>query len=166
MAFTYKTHDTKNIVLKRANVDVLMVPVVKWLNSYDHVSTHGCCQGEDCGSAYVAFCVDGGQSDLLKVLVIIDHFDFGHNVTLTVRSGELPIAIWYRLTFKDLDTLKRFNKYLETGEHAMWSHAVDEVVCYPHPYKKAKKVASKPKQIRIDPWVLTDLYLQKMSVAA
>lgn len=38
-------HKTKNIVIKKADVDKHMVPIVKWLNSFDGVTTLWCCQG-------------------------------------------------------------------------------------------------------------------------
>jgi hypothetical protein len=39
-------HPTKNVVIKQAAVDVLMVPLVEWLNSFEEVHTLFSCQGE------------------------------------------------------------------------------------------------------------------------
>jgi hypothetical protein len=40
-------HPTKSIIIKRADVDIEMIPLVNWLNSFESVTTLYCCQGED-----------------------------------------------------------------------------------------------------------------------
>ena len=39
-------HPTVPLVIKHAEVDALMAPVVTWLNSYPEVTTLFCCQGD------------------------------------------------------------------------------------------------------------------------
>jgi hypothetical protein len=40
-----QNHPAREVVIKRAAVDVLMVPLVNWLNSFEEVTTLFCCQG-------------------------------------------------------------------------------------------------------------------------
>jgi hypothetical protein len=42
-----KRHPTRSTIIKRAQVDVLMVPLVNWLNRFDEVHTLACCQGQE-----------------------------------------------------------------------------------------------------------------------
>lgn len=39
-------HPTRRTVIKAADVDVLMVPLVNWLNALDETTTLYCCQGD------------------------------------------------------------------------------------------------------------------------
>lgn len=38
-------HDTKETIIKTAPIDIKMIPIIKWLNSFDSVYTVGCCEG-------------------------------------------------------------------------------------------------------------------------
>jgi len=40
-------HRQKEIVLKKAKVDIGMIPVVQWLNSIDGIYTYYSCEGDD-----------------------------------------------------------------------------------------------------------------------
>ena len=42
-----KDHKATRIVIKRAEVDLKMQPVIKWLNSYPGIFTRWSCEGDD-----------------------------------------------------------------------------------------------------------------------
>ena len=78
------THHAANIVIKRADVDVDMIPLVNYLNSFESVTTLACCQGENGETEddvvslpgqrpYVLWtCTD--TIDLIKILKKLEHY--------------------------------------------------------------------------------------------
>jgi len=64
-------HKTRRIPLKMIEVDLLIIPIVDWLNSFPGIFTLHSCQGDylesgeerfDCGGAYVLFTGDNKKS--------------------------------------------------------------------------------------------------------
>lgn len=43
----YKIHKASHIVVKRAEIDINIQPVIKWLNSFTGIFTRWCCEGDD-----------------------------------------------------------------------------------------------------------------------
>jgi hypothetical protein len=71
-----REHETATICIKTAAIDVLMVPVIQWLNSFEEVCTSGCCEGWDDGPPerpYVQFTC----SSLLSLALILRRFRKG-----------------------------------------------------------------------------------------
>jgi hypothetical protein len=108
-------HKTVRIVIKEADVDVEMVPVVNWLNSFHSVTTQFCCQGNDKAKhkredgkrldpPYVLFtCWD--RQDLMQILWAIRHY-YPMTCEVTWDDDEMPIR--YKLDFMNRKTLKEF----------------------------------------------------------
>ena len=67
-----RQHPATRIVLKEADVDEAMVPVVRWLNGHESVYTLYCCQGDDGTGArpYVLFLCWDAQ-ELLGILAAL-----------------------------------------------------------------------------------------------
>jgi hypothetical protein len=42
-----RDHKTKKISLKKVEIDKKIIPVIKWLNSFDDICTTHCCEGDD-----------------------------------------------------------------------------------------------------------------------
>lgn len=67
-------HETTEITIKQAEVDLLMVPIVKYINSFEGLTTRWCCQGDEKndGSIYLQGCYVIFYSDdnisLIKLL--------------------------------------------------------------------------------------------------
>ncbi len=38
-------HITKRIAVKFADIDIKMIPLIQWMNSFDGICTIGCCEG-------------------------------------------------------------------------------------------------------------------------
>lgn len=73
MAKSIREHKTQRLVIKQADVDVAIVPVVRWLNSFEGVVTLYSCQGDDDqkrpraqGPYVLFFCHD--PKDLMEIL--------------------------------------------------------------------------------------------------
>lgn len=43
--FGIDSHETSRIIIKTADVDVKIIPLINWLNSFEAVTTRYCCQG-------------------------------------------------------------------------------------------------------------------------
>lgn len=39
-------HETSSFALKTAEVDLKIQPLIRWMNNFDHVYTHYCCEGD------------------------------------------------------------------------------------------------------------------------
>lgn len=60
-----KKHKTKSISLKRINVDIKIIPIVDWLNSFDSVFTKFSCEGGK-HKPYIVFSCDSSR-DLFEI---------------------------------------------------------------------------------------------------
>lgn len=85
-----KSHPTKKIVIKSANIDKEMIPIVQWLNNFDSVMTKWCCQGEDgeegvynWDAPYVVFSCD----DPLDLLTIVEKVGYSGIVEIRPPLG-------------------------------------------------------------------------------
>ncbi len=61
-----KDHKTKKILIKSADVDVKIIKVVNWLNSFETVFTKYSCQGDSKNKPYVVFACDTSD-ELFKI---------------------------------------------------------------------------------------------------
>ena len=75
-------HPTREIAIKKAYVDVKIIPLIDWFNSFFSVMTQYCCQGtpqnkpdpDSTGSAYVSFVCDH-STDLAEILSQISEYN-------------------------------------------------------------------------------------------
>jgi hypothetical protein len=85
-------HPTRNVNIKRAAVDVLMVPLVEWLNSFEAVHTLFSCQGEPGDDPpsehrpYVLFTC----TSALTLMTILDQFGYAATVEVSYCE-EYPV---------------------------------------------------------------------------
>jgi hypothetical protein len=109
-----KHHNPKSIVVEKADIDEIMIPVVKWLNSYDEIKTISCCQGgkDKSGhiSPHVMFTCNSLRS-LWKILDMIYPFDnnysYGLEISVQIYGQELRFAI----KFDTQENLKEFIRF-------------------------------------------------------
>jgi len=100
-----------------AVVDEIMVPVVHWLNSFDGISTHLCCEGNPGErTPYVAFTFDNKIS-LSSVLYKIHELKIVKEDEMYVNaffSDEIykSDTIMMMLSFSSQRSLETFCKYL------------------------------------------------------
>jgi hypothetical protein len=110
------------VVVKKARVDVLMVPVVNWLNDFEAVQTHYCCQGEpdpvnldelvwEVGNREAVSNVDKPYvlwtcSDAVTLATVLDRLDlFG---TTEVDWSKFQSRLRYTTRFYSQTDLKQF----------------------------------------------------------
>ena len=115
-------HQTKRIVIKDADVDVGIIPVVEWFNSFESVITQFSCQGiddpdgiGDCPKVYFQ-CID--RLDLLKILREIRNYNC--HMTIDWNFDEYPVR--YCLHFLNAGALKVFIEEIE------YKKSVDEYI--------------------------------------
>lgn len=86
-------HNTINIVIKTANVDELMVPLVDELNRLNAVTTLHCCQGESYEPAYLHLFVNDLQCPIFQE--VVTYFAINENAqfesSLCIRSKHARI---------------------------------------------------------------------------
>lgn len=105
-------HKTRRIAVKSADVDIGIVPVVRWLNSFGTVVTNAACQGvvesdrpdlfEHFSEAYVAF----SCSNLLDLAKILD--EIGSTATTEVRYDNQSGCLSYCSRFHSPASLEWF----------------------------------------------------------
>ena len=129
-------HKTREIPLKLIEVDLNIIPVVNWLNSFETVYTFFSCEGSDSKPPrtsylpYVLFwCFD--SNDLFDIMKKIDSFQvirerskgnpaaYIHSadriitVDVNMRTDtNIPSHLRYSVNFPNKKTLRLFNKYL------------------------------------------------------
>ena len=89
MAVKVDIHETREVVLKKADIDKKMVTVIEWLNSFGDVFTRYCCEGrgKDIPATIVFICVENG--DLLSILETIRGLDI--EVTVDWKFEAFPL---------------------------------------------------------------------------
>ena len=65
-------HETQPISLKEADIDIEMIPVVKWLNSFDGVNTRHCCEGDDGSWEFQKPYITFTCNSLLTLAIIVE----------------------------------------------------------------------------------------------
>jgi hypothetical protein len=100
-----KDHKTKSITIKRADVDVPMIPLINWLNSsFGDLTTEFCCQGDKNSGCYVLFrCFDWQELDRLARLLR----SHGLVAELFISAPSMPYPR-FRIDFKTLDRMQAF----------------------------------------------------------
>ena len=103
---TVDTHPTKKIVIKSAEVDVKMIPLIEWMNKIGSVTTLFCCQGCDKkkNPPYVLWTCFYGI-DLVRVLE-----DFSYSCKTEVAWNQYKNQIEYYTHFENE---KRFAQFME-----------------------------------------------------
>jgi hypothetical protein len=114
-----KPHTTVKLVIKTANVDRGMVPVVNWLNEFENVVTKFenvvtkfCCEGGkdpvggDPYHPYVIFACD----DPIDLMNIVNKL--GHTGVVEIRPPYGVRLLDYCIRFIDKEHLKMFKKKL------------------------------------------------------
>jgi hypothetical protein len=113
-----KDHPTKKITIKRANVDVKIIPLVNWFNSYQSVTTYFCCQGEPKKEGqrdeeyihhrpYVLFtCMNA--VDLVSILSVLNY-----KATVEIYWNEFKSQIEYVARFDEQERLFDAIEYIK-----------------------------------------------------
>lgn len=74
-------HTTKLLTIKQAQVDLEIIPLINWLNSYESVVTQYSCEGEHCEEEdedlqlkrpYILFTCNN-LIDLISILSVLEH---------------------------------------------------------------------------------------------
>jgi hypothetical protein len=104
-------HKTESILVRgeMVEVDVGMLPVVRWINSFKSAFTQFCCEGSKEHEPYVLFyCEDKGE--LMQVLKKLHH-PLTDNLTLVLARCEADVfgdGIRYKITFGNKKYLRKF----------------------------------------------------------
>lgn len=95
-------HTTEDVVIEKAKIDKLLVPIIKWLNNYDDVRTQFCCEGRKRFKPYIIFyCFN--NLVLCTILATIRPYA---NVEVEFYAGSLR----YRIIFRNKKAIKDFLK--------------------------------------------------------
>ena len=107
-----KDHATSNIVIKKADVDKKIIPVVNWLNSFASVTTKWSCQGDAKDSKspwlgpYVVFSCDQ-LFDLLRIVNKV-----GRSGAVEIRPSDSIRAMDFTVKFFSQKNLESFIEIL------------------------------------------------------
>jgi tRNA(Phe) wybutosine-synthesizing methylase Tyw3 len=117
MVINWEPHKTKNIVLKKANIDEAIIPVIKWLNSLPGVWTEHSCEGNqprkdqqrsEVARPYVVFYCHNPVS----LVNILSEVEIG-TVTVKLYNGHVR----YNLKFHSKDDLLFHTKAISWEEY-------------------------------------------------
>jgi tRNA(Phe) wybutosine-synthesizing methylase Tyw3 len=95
-----KIHEIKNIIIKKADIDIKMIPVINYLNKFSSVVTWFCCQGSKREKPYVIFTCNNSL-DLANILFKLNQ----SLATIEVTWNNYKSQIEYYVKFHS-------NKYL------------------------------------------------------
>lgn len=101
-----KHHKTKKILIKSADVDVKIIKVVNWLNSFGTVYTKYACQGNKKNNPYVVFSCD--SSDELFLI----SSKIGYLGRVYIRTPHEIRLMDFSLEFFSKDDLKIFKEII------------------------------------------------------
>lgn len=118
-------HKTEEVVLKKAEIDKQIIPLIEWLNAFKGVATQFCCEGTtrkeiDTGKgqeygSYVLFTCSDNWS-LLQIMQKFTNFANLCKARCEVEfRPEYGYPIRYDMRFQTKEVLRHFLKYLETG---------------------------------------------------
>ena len=119
---SYQNHAQKWVTIdgERVKVDVVVLPLVNWLNSIPSVRTDYSCaggNGTDCWLPYVTFYAN--QKEARKIEAKISRFV---KRSATIERIELGVTYStsfikrYRLGFDDRQVLKHFSQFVDRSE--------------------------------------------------
>lgn len=105
-------HETKRVVLKEAEIDSGIVPLVQWLSSLEGVNTLYSCQGDESlsWSAYVCFTCSYRMSLLAVLKEIRDDYQ---NIRMEVDWYNDMLPVRYVLRFRMVDDCQKFQKMVQ-----------------------------------------------------
>lgn len=105
------THETKNISLKTADVDIKIIPVVQWLNTFAGILTLNSCEGAGRGhdkQPYIHFaCL---KDNSLKH-VVLKLKDFRYDLEIKQHNQFWNVST-YCIRFESPEELLRFTEAL------------------------------------------------------
>ena len=107
-------HKTKSVIIKKAKIDKLIIPVVNWLNEFEYVFTKWSCEGGGHGhneKPYVVFSCDSAE-ELAKISRRVG--DFGQ---LCIRPPYNIRLMDYSIEFISKKALKVFISVIKFGDN-------------------------------------------------
>ena len=110
------SHPSKMLAIKEAEIDLLMIPLIKWLNNFPSVITTHCCQGDEGekqeGKPHAMPYVQFICSDQLVLAQIIRKV--GSCGTISVHLDDLNVgsSICYNIMLNDQGMLNYINEML------------------------------------------------------
>ena len=113
-----KDHKTEKVVIKEAEVDVAVRPVVDWINSFAGLMTKYSCEGDDNGYPYVSFI--SSDEDALYVCIKMfceyngeksEDDNFYQMVEVGANGGSFG-RLTYTLRFHSTEDLKGFIEFV------------------------------------------------------
>lgn len=119
-----KLHETENISVRKADVDVEIIPLVEWINKYRGLKTLFSCQGDDRNEPHVLFGILNYEhigndiNDINRLIFIfnsIPHDFFEHErklIKMELRCVECQVR--FNIKFGDLYTAKEFHKFVSS----------------------------------------------------
>jgi len=126
-------HETELIPIKVAEIDKEMVPIVRWLNSYEDVWTLFCCQGNDEDKQPFVFFHCTSLADLYKINALIYDYIRSHPKVMVnglgclnydriiLRSDLWEEHLRFKMYFASTEIRKNFCDYLATRiESKQW----------------------------------------------
>jgi hypothetical protein len=105
---TSHEHKYSTITIKRACIDNKMIPIVKWLNSFEDIHTRWCCQGTKNSLVDLPYVVFYCQKDELLIHILNTTCMFA-NTTVDFMHGSLR----YTLRFISTEYADKFIKQLK-----------------------------------------------------
>ena len=93
-------HETKRTAVIKADVDIGIVPAVKWLGEMGAIPMYSC-EGDEDSKPYISFlCIE--NSDLTRIVCVLSNYG---DVEIDCYNGILR----YCIRFQDKDYLDVFN---------------------------------------------------------
>jgi len=111
-------HRTRKVAIKWANIDIPMIPLIRWMNELNGITTFFCCQKDEKGLAQVVF-ETISQEDLRNFIVKFNHMrtylcGFCRTwewIDVVVHEGHIRYNI--KMSQEDLKTINKFLKKKE-----------------------------------------------------
>lgn len=121
-------HKTEEIIIKQAEVDQQIIPLIEWLNSFNGVDTQFCCEGltrkqidEGKGQEYTSYVLFTCSEpwSLMQVMERITNFKdcCGRTRCELEFRPNLGYPIRYDLRFETKEVMRHFLKCLEEGKN-------------------------------------------------
>ena len=113
-----KIHKTRKIAIKEADVDIEIIPLVNYLNSFHGITTLWSCQGDEPvkGKTYDLPYVVFIAEDLASIKNLLEHLDH-HSVEVIIESFNEIIALRFHMRFASKDCLKKMLKWVKEHDH-------------------------------------------------
>lgn len=115
-----ENHETSEIIIKKAQIDKKIQPLIEWLNGFKDIQTEHCCEGggSSINKPYVVF----RCSSNLTLLVILARTMSFSNTEVEYYGGGLR----YIMRFEDCKILEDFQKLILDGGANSWYEKVEK----------------------------------------